>query len=488
MSLPSAAVVDALRAVLDKRAVLTGDDAEAFLLDQRQGRIADEAVVVRPADTAGVAATVKVCAEHGVAIVPQGGNTGLSLGTLVPEGRTAIVLSLSRLNQIESVDPDRWTLTAQAGVTVEAIQQAARAAGRLFAPDWGARGTATIGGAISTDAGGNNVLRYGNTRDNVMGIEAVLADGSIWDGRRALVKDSSGYDLKHLFIGGEGTLGIVTSAVLKLHPATRYETSLMAAIPGLHALAPLIELAHLHAPGVVTAFELVPDVAMTRVVEVFGVSKPIDAGTEYSILVKLSATSPVDDQITAFLEAGAEAELLVDAIVAGTPEQETNLWAMRDHCSPTQCWVEYQKHGLKLDTAVPVDRIAEFIESMADAARTIAPMAITYGFGHVGDGNIHLWVLPVTDEAVDPFLAVRNEMTTEADRLVFALGGTLSAEHGVGRLLRDRVGPQKPAIEWELMHSIKRALDPENLFNPGALLPPREGPLQHGRGLNRSER
>lgn len=472
MPVPSAVVLDDLRAALDDRSVLTGDAAEAFLLDQRQGRIAEQAVVVRPADVEGVAATVRICADHRVAIVPQGGNTGLSLGTQVPTDRPAVVLSLSRLNQIESVDPERWTITAQAGVTIEAVQQAARSVHRVFAPDWGARGTATVGGAISTDAGGNNVLRYGNTRANVMGIEAVLADGSIWDGRRALVKDSSGYDLKHLFIGGEGTLGIVTSAVLKLQPATPFETSFMAAITGLDALAPLVELAHIHAPGTITAFELVPNIAMDRVVEVFGVTKPIDAGTEYAILVKLAAAAPVDDQIAAFLEAAAKQTLIVDAIAAGTPEQEANLWAMRDHCSPTQCWVEYQKHGLKLDTAVPVDQIATFIESMTSAAARIAPMAITYGFGHVGDGNIHLWVLPVSDDAIEPFLAVRDEMTAEADRLVFALGGTLSAEHGVGRLLRERVGPQKPAIEWALMRSIKQALDPDDLFNPGALLPP----------------
>jgi len=472
MPVPSAVVLDDLRAALDDRAVLTGDAAEAFLLDERQGRIAEQAVVVRPADVKGVAATVRICADHRVAIVPQGGNTGLSLGTQVPTDRPVVVLSLSRLNQIESVDPERWTITAQAGVTIETVQQAARSVHRVFAPDWGARGTATVGGAISTDAGGNNVLRYGNTRANVMGIEAVLADGSIWDGRRALVKDSSGYDLKHLFIGGEGTLGIVTSAVLKLQPATPFETSFMAAITGLDALAPLVELAHIHAPGTITAFELVPNIAMDRVVEVFGVTKPIDAGTGYAILVKLAAAAPVDDQIAAFLEAAAKQTLIVDAIAAGTPEQEANLWAMRDHCSPTQCWVEYQKHGLKLDTAVPVDQIATFIESMTTAAARIAPMAITYGFGHVGDGNIHLWVLPVSDDAIEPFLAVRDEMTAEADRLVFALGGTLSAEHGVGRLLRERVGPQKPAIEWALMRSIKQALDPDDLFNPGALLPP----------------
>ena len=214
MSVPAPDVVDALRAALDDRAVLTGDAATAHLIDPRNKPTADDAVVVRPADVDGVAATVAICAEHGVAIVPQGGNTGLSYGTQSPTDRPSIVLSVARLNQVVSIDPDRWTITAQAGVTIEAVQDAAHRAGRKFAPDWGARGSATVGGAIATDAGGNNVVRYGNMRDNVMGIEAVLADGSIWDGRRALVKDSSGYDLKHLFIGAEGTLGIVTSAVL----------------------------------------------------------------------------------------------------------------------------------------------------------------------------------------------------------------------------------------------------------------------------------
>jgi FAD/FMN-containing dehydrogenase len=321
----------------------------------------------------------------------------------------------------------------------------------VFAPDWGARGTASVGGGIATDAGGNNVVRYGNMRDNVMGIEAVLADGTIWDGRRALVKDSSGYDLKHLFIGGEGTLGIVTSAVLKLRPATPYETSLLAAITGLDALAPLLDLAQQHAPGTVTAFELMPLVAIDRVFEVFDVVKPLDTDTEYFALVKLASSKPVDDQIAAFLEAGAETDLIVDAAAAGTPEQH---------------------HGLKLDTAVPVDKVKEFVQSVLDAAAEIAPMALAYGFGHVGDGNLHMMILPITDEAVEPWLEVRDAMTAEIDRLVFELDGTLSAEHGVGLLLRDRIEPQKSDIEWEMMRTVKRALDPQNLFNPGKLIPP----------------
>ncbi|MEO0494820.1 MAG: FAD-binding oxidoreductase [Actinomycetota bacterium] len=471
MPVPASEVLDELRAALDERAVLTGDDTDAFAFDARNVRTADDLVVVRPADTTAVAATVAICAKHDVAVVAQGGNTGLSYGTVSPDDRPSIILSLSRLNEIESVDPEQWTITAQAGVTIEAVQDAARSVNRVFAPDWGARGTASVGGAIATDAGGNNVLRYGNMRDNVMGIEAVLADGSVWDGRRALVKDSSGYDLKHLFIGGEGTLGVVTSAVLKLRPATPYETSLLAAITGLEALAPLLELAHTHAPGTVTAFELVPDLAIDRVVDVFGVTKPLDSGTEYYALIKLASSAPVDSQIASLLEAGAEAGLIDDAAIAGTPEQEANLWAIRDHIPPTSAYVEHQHHGLKLDTAVPVDRIQVFVQSVLDAAAEIAPMALAYGFGHVGDGNLHMMILPITDDAVEPWLAVRSEMTAAVDRLVFELDGTLSAEHGVGLLLRDRVGPQKQAIEWEMMRTVKRALDPQDLFNPGKVIP-----------------
>ncbi len=304
-----------------------------------------------------------------------------------------------------------------------------------------------------------------------MGIEAVLADGSVWDGRRALVKDSSGYDLKHLFIGGEGTLGIVTSAVLKLVPATPHETSLLAAITGLDALRPLLELAHVHAPGLISAFELLPDVAIDRVVEISDATKPIDAGTEYYALIKLASSKPVDTDIADFLEAGVEAGHIVDAVVAGTPEQETNLWFLRDHAPPTSCFVEHQEHGLKLDTAVPVDRIQAFMQSVLDTAAEIAPMALAYGFGHVGDGNLHMMILPTSDDAVEPWLAVRDTMSDRIDELVFGLDGTLSAEHGVGLLLRDRVGPQKSDLEWQMMRAVKAALDPAEMFNPGKMIP-----------------
>ena len=288
----------------------------------------------------------------------------------------------------------------QAGVTIEALQEAATAVDRKFAPDWGARGSATIGGAIATDAGGNNVVRYGNLRDNVMGLEVVLADGRIWDGRRALRKDSSGYDLKHLFIGAEGTLGIVTSAVLKLVPATPHTQSALAAISGLDALMPLYSLAHIHAPAILTAFELMPDVAIERVRERYGVAHPIATRAEHYVLVTLASSEPVTDRLTAFLGAAAEAGLLSDAVVAATAEQESALWFLRDEIPPPRAYPDHHTLGLKLDTAVPIDRISEFIARVGELAAEITPDAHCYGFGHVGDGNIHMMILPTADDAV----------------------------------------------------------------------------------------
>jgi len=462
MTIPDTAFTDALRASLGPGSVIVEDDTEI--------------VVVRPTATAEVARVVAACAAAGVAIVPQGGDTGLSGGTDSPTDRSSIVLSLSRMRLIESVDPSRWTITAQAGVTVQELQDAAAAVGRQFAPDWGARGTATVGGAIATDAGGNNVVRYGNLRDNVLGMEVVLADGRVWDGRRALRKDSSGYDLKQLFIGSEGTLGIVTSAVLELVPAAPNTQSALAAITGLDDLMPLLALAHDSAPGALTAFELLPDVGIDRVCEVYGIARPIAPTSEFYLLVKLGSAEPVTDMLTGFLSAGAEAGHIIDAVVAGTAEQERALWMIRDELPPPRIHPRHHEHGLKLDTAVPIDRIAEFIGRVHLLAAEIAPMALCYGFGHVGDGNIHMMILPTIDGAVDRFLAVRPILEAAVDALVFELDGTLSAEHGIGLLLRDRVVPQKPEIEWEMMRLIKATLDPDDVFNPGKMLPPAPEP------------
>lgn len=466
MSLPPTSFLDGLATALGPRSVRF-EEPDADAVDAPVGDVA----VVRPSTTEEVADVVRACATAGIAIVARGGNTGLSFGALTPVDRPAIVLSLDRLDQILSIDANRWTMTAQAGVTVQALQEAAASVDRKFAPDWGARGTATIGGAIATDAGGNNVVRYGNLRDNIMGLEVVLADGQIWDGRRSLRKDSSGYDLKQLFIGGEGTLGVVTSAVVKLVPATSHEQSALAAITDLDDLMPLLALAHEHAPALLTAFELVPDVGIERVEEVYGLSRAMATRAEYYVLVKLASAEPVTDQLTAFLAAGAEADHITDAVVAGTAEQEAALWMLRDELPPMRIHAEYTGYGLKLDAAVPIDQIATFVRAVHERAARIAPMAHCYGFGHVGDGNIHMMILPTNDEAIAPWLAVKGDLEDAIDELVFDLDGTLSAEHGLGLLLRDRVEPQKQPIEWTMMRAVKAALDPDDLFNPGKMIP-----------------
>ena len=362
-------------------------------------------------------------------------------------------------------------MTVQAGTTIQAMHEAAAEAGLMFAPDWGARGTATIGGAIATDAGGNNVLRYGNMRDQILGLEVVLPDGRVWNGLRALRKDSSGYDLKHLFIGAEGTLGLVTRAVVRLHPATPYRQSALATLSDLDELMPLYGLLGREAPEAVTAFELVPDVGVRRVCEAFDLPHPMASSAEWYVLLTLASSKPVTDSLTALLDSAAQAGHIDDAIVAATPEQEDRLWFIRDELPPHEVYREHQAIGLKLDTAVPLDRMGEFHERVRELTAELAPRALTYGFGHAGDGNLHMMVMPTDDAHVEEFLETRQELSDRIDALVFELGGTLSAEHGIGTLLRDRVVGQKPAIEWELMRRIKATLDPANIMNPGKVLP-----------------
>lgn len=481
-----------LRSDLGPAGVMTGSDAAPYLTGQRGLFTGEALAVVRPASVDETARVVQACAAHGVAIVPQGGNTGMSGGAVpttpgdsgpsalpaVGESgessglqRPSIVLSMSRMSRVLSVDADRWTITAEAGATIEAVQQAAAAANRLFAPDWGARGTATVGGAIATNAGGNNVLRYGTMRNHVLGLEAVLADGRVWDGLRALRKDSSGYDLKQLFIGAEGTLGVVTRAVLRLHPATPYVQSALAAISGLGSLMPLLELASARCGSDVTAFELVPDVGLTSVCEKLGLSRPLQTRAEFYVLLRLASAEPVSERMGAFLAEASERGWVTDAAVAMTEEQASRLWIIRDELSPMFLWAQHE-YGLKFDNAVPIDRLGPYHDEVRRIAAELAPDALTYGFGHVGDGNIHLYVLPTGDDQVAPFLAVRDELQERIDEATFALGGTLSAEHGIGQLLRDRIGPQKPAVEWELMRTVKNALDPQGLMNPQKTLPP----------------
>ncbi len=480
------AFVTKLREQHGSAAVISDADAASYLTSWRGLFGGDALCVVRPASTTQTAQMVRACADEGLAIVPQGGNTGLSGGSVpANRGRTAVasgsragdthkarvvLLSMTRMNRVTSVDPHRWTLTAEAGATIESVQQSARDHGLLFAPDWGARGTATVGGAISTDAGGNNVLRYGNMREQVLGVEAVLADGRTFNALRALRKDSSGYDLKHLFIGAEGTLGVVTRAVLRLHPPTPHVQSALAAISGLDCLMELLELASTCCGGTLSAFELIPLVGLDKVCDKFAIPRPLASRASFFVLMRLASTDPVSDLLGSLLTSASRRGLVDDAVVAVTEDQERRLWTIRDELPAMGLWPQ-QKYGLKLDTAVPIDRFGEYHEEVRRIAAELAPGALAYGFGHVGDGNLHMMVLPTSDDQVQPFLAVRSELRHRIDQATFAFGGTLSAEHGVGQLLRDRVEGQKSRVEWDLMWSIKKALDPQGIMNPDKLLP-----------------
>ena len=476
MSHPSFA--DAVQERIGDSGWLDRSEIDAALVDFR-GVFTGEAIgMARPASTEEVAAVVRVCVEHNVAIVTQGGNTGLSGGAIpappvARDMRARVVVSLSRMRQVEDVNVDRGTITAQAGVTIEELQHRAAGVDRLFAPDWGARGTATLGGAVSTNAGGINVVKHGNMREHVLGLEVVLADGRIWNGLRSLPKDNSGFDLKQLFISGEGTIGIVTRAVMRIHPRPAAQRIAFASLDSLDSLNDLTTLARTSSPGALSAIELIPEVGVQQVVERFGVQRPLDTAADWYVLIRYDSmrggeAGSVDDELTALLATAMAAKLITDGVIAGTDAQEANLWQMRDELTATRSFGGF---GVKYDLAVPPDRIADFIGRAESLVDGIVPGALSFTFGHVGDGNLHFTVLtPGQDDS--PLQRAAPELFESLDGLVWEFGGTISAEHGLGRELTDRIAGQKSRVELDLMRKIKRALDPNDRFNPGVMLAP----------------
>lgn len=465
-------VVAGLRSLLGPRGWLEDDAIAPFLIDFREDFRGEALGVARPGSTEEVARIVELCAANGVAVLPQGGNSGLSGGSIPGVDRPTVVLSLTRMRAIETIDAEGFTITAQAGVTVQELQEAAEEVDRLFAPDWGARGTATLGGAIATNGGGINVLRYGNTREQVLGLEVVLADGRIWNGLRALTKDNSGYDVKQLFIASEGTLGIVTRAVVRLHPRPAAHSTAFVTLREIDRLDQWYAMASSHRPGALSAFELIPEIGVGRVIERYAVQRPLDEISEWYVLVRFSGADGIADDLLELLSTAADAGLIGDAVVADSAAQEENLWRLRDELPPPRIFGGYL---LKYDLAVPSNQIGRFHAEVRELIESVVPGAMPYVFGHVGDGNLHLTVWPASSEA--GLLEVRSAALVDAiDRLIWSYNGTISAEHGLGQELRDRIVGQKPDIELELMRRIKAAFDPQGLLNPGKLLPDRPDP------------
>ncbi|MBS0546008.1 MAG: FAD-binding oxidoreductase [Proteobacteria bacterium] len=466
-----------LVAVLGREAVVTEPaDMAAYLQDWR-GRYRGAALaVVRPASAEEVAAVVRRCAQESVPIVPQGGNTGLCGGaTPLGDGRS-IVLSLSRMNSIRSIDADNNALCVEAGCTLAQIHAAAVAADRLFPLSLASEGSCQIGGNLSTNAGGVQVLRYGNARDMVLGLEVVLPDGRIWDGLRALRKDNTGYDLKHLFVGAEGTLGIITAAVLKLFPAISEST--VAWVSVAHPAAAVTLLGRLRGAcgDRVTAFEIIGRNALDLVVRHIPASRPplADSGP-WSVLIELSDTlrgSSLGEVFEAALADALGSGLVRDAVIATTPAQAQALWRLRESISEAQ---RVEGISIKHDISVPVSRIPAFLERADAALKAQWPDVRIVAFGHIGDGNLHYNLSKAVAQDNAAFIALTPQVNRIIHDLVVELGGSISAEHGLGQLKREEILRYKSAVELDMMRAIKKALDPRGLMNPGKVLKQGEG-------------
>ncbi|MBC9072229.1 FAD-binding oxidoreductase [Thauera sp. CAU 1555] len=466
------ALLARLTHLLGSERVLTAEsETQAYLTDWR-GRYRGSALaVVRPGSVEEVSAVVQACAAAGVPIVPQGGNTGLCGGaTPLADGRS-ILVSLSRLNRIRATDADNNTLVAEAGCTLAAVQQAAEGIGRLFPLSLAAEGSCEIGGNLSTNAGGVHVLRYGNMRELTLGLEVVLPDGRVWDGLRGLRKDNTGYDLKQLFIGAEGTLGIITAAVLKLYPQPRSRSVAWLAVRDPQAAVELLGRLRACAGERLSAFELVGRSALELVLQhIPNARLPLPAAPEWSVLVELSdphADAGLDSLLTSFLESALESGLLLDATLAGSLAQRAELWALRENISEAQ---KIEGFSIKHDISVPVSRIPGFLAEAGRALRAAWPGVRIVAFGHLGDGNLHYNLSRPAAEDNDAFIARTSEVNRIVHDLVDAAGGSISAEHGIGQLKRGELQRYKSGVELDLMRSIKAAVDPRGLMNPGKIL------------------
>ena len=451
--------------------VLTGEaDLAPHVADWRGRYRGAAACVVRPGSTTEVAAVVRLCSELEVPLVPQGGNTSLC-GAATPDGSgQAVVVSLSRLHRIRAVDATNNTITVEAGCTLAAIQEAARQAGRLFPLSLASEGSCQIGGNLSTNAGGVQVLRYGNTRDLALGLEVVLPDGQVWGGLRGLRKDNTGYDLKQLFIGAEGTLGIITAAVLKLFPEPRAQVTAWLAVASPEAAVGLLSRAQARFDARLTAFELISDVALELVLRhIPGTFQPVSA-SPWHVLCEFSdgaAEATLRDGVETWLEEGMAGGAVTDAVVAHSRTQADRLWQLRENISEAQ---KAEGLSIKHDVAVPVSCIPEFL-ARADALLAAAfPGIRVVAFGHVGDGNLHYNLSQADPQENGRFMACQPEANRLVHDLVNALGGSISAEHGLGQLKREEIRRYKSPVEMALMASIKAALDPRGLMNPGKVL------------------
>jgi len=469
---PTEATLDAfVRIVGEDNAIRDAQAMAPYLVEWRDRYHGKAALVLKPGETEEVAAILTYANATRTAIVPQGGNTGLVGGQIPFESGHEVVVALERLNRVRDIDLASNTMTVEAGLVLAHAQQVASSAGRLFPLSLASEGSCQIGGALATNAGGTSVLAYGNARELTLGIEVVLADGRIWDGLKSLRKDNSGYDLKDLFIGSEGTLGIITAAVLRLFPKPAEKVTAMAGLSDLEMAPAFFARVLERAGSCLTGFEIMPRIGVEFVLKHgSGVRDPFTTPYNWYLLFELS--SPFEGEgltrlAERLLEEGLKAGEIDGAIIASSLSQTQELWRLRELMS------EVQKHeggSIKHDVAVPVAHVPELIARANQLVELMIPGARPVPFGHLGDGNIHYNVSqpPTMDRAI--FLSYWEALNAAVHEIVLDLGGTINAEHGIGRMKRDLLPHAKQALELELMREIKSAFDPNGILNPGKLL------------------
>src|SRR5215217_7162920 len=465
---PPPELIAKFRAVVgDKYAVTDAADIEAYVTEERNLFHGRSPLVLRPGSTAEVAAICKLASEHRIALVPQGGNTGLVGGQTPHNGE--VVVSLRRLDKIRDIDVASNTMICEAGVVLQIAQQRASEFDRLFPLSLGAEGSCTIGGNLSTNAGGTTALAYGVAREMALGIEVVLADGRILNGLSKLKKDNTGYDLRNLFIGAEGTLGIITAATLKLFPKPRAVESAFVGLKTPAAALSLLSISQNEAAGTLTSFELLSEVAVDfSIRHGIDIRDPLDSRHQWYVLMELS--SPRQDAraaIESILAQGLDSGIVDDAVIAANLAQRSAFWKLRDEMSAAQ---KPEGGSIKHDISVPVVAVPDFIEQADAAVIRLIPGARPVPFGHLGDGNIHYNVSqPIGGDAAD-FLGRWHEVNAAVFEIVLRMGGSISAEHGIGVLKRDELPEVKDKVAIELMRSIKAMLDPLGIMNPGKVL------------------
>jgi FAD/FMN-containing dehydrogenase len=467
-------LIQRLRSALGAANVLTEGDLSAWEMDWRKRSRGKALAVLRPGSTEEVAAAVRLCAAAGAPIVPQGGNTGLVVGGVPDASGREVVLSLTRMNKVRAIDRDNLAMTVDAGCVLQNLQQAAEDAGLLFPLSLAAEGSCTIGGNLSTNAGGTQVVRYGNARDLCLGLEVVTAQGEVWNGLTGLRKDNTGYDLRDLFIGAEGTLGVITGATMKLYPLPAASLTAWAAVPSMQAAVTLLGLAHKHLGAGLTGFEVMGQFALSLVAKHYPQQRvPLYEDTPYCVLLENSdqeSEAHARAQFERLLEAALEDGCATDAVVAANIAQGRSLWHVRESIPLAQA---DEGLNIKHDISIPVSRIPAFCEETDALLTREIPGVRLVNFGHLGDGNLHYNVQAPTGGDMKAFL---DDNEQRVNGLVFEqvkkFDGSISAEHGIGMLKVGKLPDYKSPVALDMMRAVKRALDPHNLMNPGRVVPP----------------